>query len=100
MTPLWKHTGNGWYQFNEERCYPGTQFFIVRNSNGRYFLRLINDLNTPQTDVEVSRRRGQVDSEKIWKTPSGAKRAGRPVARNLRWLRAAGIEFKSGTFHV
>lgn len=90
----WKGLGNGWYQLNERHCYIGINVFIVPYIGGRYTLRIVNPHNRPQSEHELSRECGQVDSVKTWKTPNGAKRIGWLIARRLDWLKAVGVEFK------
>lgn len=91
--PAWKHIGDNYHQLNPERCYIGTRVLIVPYSGGRYAIRLINDVDTPMADEELSRVKGSCDSSKTWKSVSGAKRVAFAITHRLDWLIAAGITF-------
>lgn len=92
----WRHIGEGYYQLDEAYCYPGTSLYIVPVKGGGCFIRLVNNLDSPQTEQEVSRQPGTAHSKKTWKNVSGAKRAER-WSRNRDWLKKAGITFKEET---
>lgn len=92
--PAWKHIGDNYHQLEPNRCYIGTRVLIVPYSGGKYAIRLMNDVDTPMTDEELSRKKGSCDSNKTWKSVSGAKRVAYAIARRFDWLTAAGIVFK------
>lgn len=76
--PEWKHVGD----------------IFVFPRRDRFRLRMANPHDEPQNEEELSREYGQLDSEKSWKTPGGAKRVGRSIVRRIDWLEKVGIKFK------